>query len=233
MKNSRVVLGTLAFIAVVTMAWAKNAVENPHWLSHGEIKAMVASEPPPPAPGSAADKADIQAEVAAQNGRGPAQIAEAKVDESYSITLFTDLVGPKITPQNDPKTFRFFDRVNRQIAQVVHESKDHWRRPRPYQAHPDLIHPLFQAGDYSYPSGHSTHSFAFAEVLGELFPDRAKAFLDRAHQIAQSRVDAGVHYTTDIKEGEVVGKEIAKELLTKPEFRQELDVAKAEVAAQK
>jgi acid phosphatase (class A) len=230
MKNPRLVLGTLSFIAVVTVACAKSDVENPHWLTHDEVKTIVAAEPPPPAPGSDADKADIQAELAAQKDRTAAQITEAKRDEGYSIALFTDSIVPRITRAADPKTFLFFDQLNGQIAKVVGESKEHWHRLRPYQAHPDLIHPLFQAGGYSYPSGHSTHSFAFAVVLGELFPDRAAAFLQRAHQIAQSRVDAGVHYMTDIREGEIVGKEIARELQANPEFRRELDAAKAEVA---
>lgn len=234
MKNSRLILGALGFASIITVALAKSGdVENPHWLSKGEIKAIVQSEPPPPAPGSDADKADIRAEIAAQTSRTPARIAEAKADNGYSVALFTTPIVPEVTRQKDPKTFLFFERVNRQIGKVVHESKKHWHRLRPYQAHPDLIHPLFQAGDYSYPSGHSTHSFAFAVVLGALFPDKAQAFLNRARQIAQSRVDAGVHYTTDIREGEVVGKEIAKELLANPEFQQELNAAKAEVAAGK
>jgi acid phosphatase (class A) len=204
-------------------------VEDPHWLTHDDIKAIVQQEPPPPAPGSAAEQADLQAELSAQNSRTPAQIAEARLDNGYSVKLFTSVIGPKITPESDPRTFAFFDRLNKQIGKVVHESKDRWHRPRPYQAHPE-IHPLFEAGDYSYPSGHSTHSFAFAVILGQLFPDRANAFLDRARQIAQSRVDAGVHYETDIREGEVVGREVAKELLAKPAFLAELNAAKAELA---
>lgn len=233
MKNSRTVLGTLGFVAIVTMAWAKSDVENPHWLTQAQIKAIVASEPPPPASGSAAEKADMESEIEAQTHRTAAQIAEAKLDEGYSVALFTTPIVPQITPQKDPKTFLFFDRVNRQIGEVVGESKEHWHRLRPYQAHPDVIHAIFDAGGYSYPSGHSTHSFAFATVLGEIFPDKAEAFLKRAHQIAQSRVDAGVHYMTDIKEGEVVGKEVAREMNENPEFRQELAAAKEEVAGQK
>jgi acid phosphatase (class A) len=233
MLNLRLVLGSLGFVAIVTMALAKSTADDPHWLTHDQIKAIVASEPPPPAPGSDAEKTDVQEEVAAQNSRTPAQIAEAKRDETYSIALFTYMIQPKVTPRADPVAFRFFDRVNKQIGKVVRKSKDQWKRPRPYQAHPEVIHSLFHVADYSYPSGHSTHSFAFAVVLGRMFPDQAQAFLDRAHQIAQSRVDAGVHYETDIREGEVVGKEIAKEMLANPEFEKEMHAAQAEVAAQK
>ena len=233
MTKLRLAYGFLGIVTIGAVAWAKNEVENPHWLTHDEIKAIVAQEPPPPAPGSAAEQADLKTEVDAQNNRTPDLVAESNRDAGYSVALFTDVIGPKITPETDPKTFAFFERVNRQIAKVVGESKDKWHRPRPYQAHSDVIHSLFTVGGYSYPSGHSTHSFGFAVILGALFPDKADAFLARAHQIAQSRVDAGVHYTTDIKEGEVVGKEIAKELFAKPEFVAELNAAKAELAGKK
>jgi acid phosphatase (class A) len=232
-KDLRLLLGSLGFIAFVTIALAKEQVANPHWLSKGEVKALVASEPPPPAWDSAEDKADLQADVDAQKTRTAAQIDEAKKDANYSVTLFTDAITPKITPQGDPVTFHFFGELNSQIGEVVGVSKDHWHRLRPYLGHPFVIHSVFPAGGFSYPSGHSTHSYAFAVVLGQIYPNQAQAFLDRAHQIAQSRVDAGVHYPTDINEGEVLGKEIAKELLAKPEVQKELQAAEAEVAAQK
>jgi len=233
MKDLRLVIGSLGFIGFVAVAVAKDGVDNPHWLSHNEIEAIIASEPPPPAPGSDADKVDVQKELDAQNGRTPDEIAEAKRDQSYSVALFISIVGPNLTPQADPVTFHFFDELDSQVAKVVHESKDHWMRPRPYQAHPDILHPLFTAGDSSYPSGHAMNAFAFAVVLGQIWPAHADAFLARARAVAHSRVVAGVHYTSDIAEGEVVGKEVAKELLAKPEFQKELQAAKAEVAAQK
>jgi acid phosphatase (class A) len=233
MNDVRLFLGSLCFVAVLAIALAKEEDHNPHWLSAPEINAILATEPPPPAAGSDAEKTDLKAEIDAQATRTPERIAEAKLDANYSVTLFTTLIGPRITPQGDPRTFRFFDELNRQIGEVVGVSKDHWKRPRPYLTHPDVIHPLFQAGGYSYPSGHATHAVAFAEILAAMFPDRAAAFRARAHAIAQSRVDAGVHYTSDIREGEVVGKEIAKELLAKPAFRRAMQAAQAEIRAGK
>jgi hypothetical protein len=233
MNRTRLVVVALGFSSFAALALAKDEVKNPHWLSKDDVAAIVAQIPPPPAAGSDAEKSDLQEEMDAEKTRTPERIAEAKLDANYSVTLFTNIVGPKLTPQNDPVTFHFFDELNRQIAEVVGAAKDHFKRLRPYLGHPDLIHPLFQANGYSYPSGHATHSFAFAVVLGEIFPDREAAFMDRAKKIANSRVDAGVHYTTDIKEGEAVGCEIARELLDKPAFQQELKAAEAEVAAQK
>jgi acid phosphatase (class A) len=233
MNRIRLALGALGVLACAALATAKDHVANPHWLSDKEIAALVATIPPPPAAGSDAEKEDMQEEIDAQKTRTPERIAEANLDADYSVTLFTNMVGPKLTPQNDPVTFRFFDELNRQIGQVVGAAKDRFKRPRPYLAHPDLIHALFAAGGYSYPSGHSTHSYAFGIILGQIFPDRADAFLERARKIAQSRVDAGVHYTSDIREGKVLGHEIARELLSKPAFEQALKAAEAEEAAQK
>jgi len=232
MKNPGIWIVFLCFL-VSPAASAKDKVKNPHWLSQAEVQAIVAGEPPPPPAGSQAEKDDLQAEIQAEKTRTPERIAEAKLDANYSVRLFTDIVGPRLTPENDPVTFRFFEQLDRQVAKVVGESKDHWKRPRPYLAHPDVIHPIFTANGYSYPSGHSAHAFAFALVLGRLFPDRAQDFIARAEKIARSRVDAGVHYTSDIKEGRVVGAEIVKHLMASDEFQAAFQAAKAEVAARK
>jgi hypothetical protein len=232
MNRTRLILFSLVLFTCVA-AWAKDETKNPHWLSEQQVAAIVAEIPPPPPAGSDAEKADLQEEVEAEKTRTPERIAEAKLDANYSVTLFTDMVGPKLTPQHDPVTFHFFDELNKQIGEVVGAAKDHFKRPRPYLGHPDLIHPLFSANGYSYPSGHATHSYAFAVILGQIFPDRAAAFMARADKIAESRVDAGVHYKTDIKEGKTVGYEIARELLDQPAFKQELKAAEAEVAEQK
>jgi len=233
MNRTRFALVSLGSLTFAALALAKDEVKNPHWLSASDVAAIVAQIPPPPAPGSAAETADLQEEVEAEKTRTPDRIAEAKLDATYSVTLFTNIVGPKLTPQNDPVTFHFFDELNTQVAEVVNAGKNHFKRLRPYQGHSDLIHPLFPANGFSYPSGHATHAFAFAAVLSQIFPDRAAAFEDRAKKIAESRVDAGVHYTSDIREGEVVGDEVARELLAKPAFQRELKAAEAEVAAGK
>ena len=113
---------------------------------------------------------------------------------------------------------------------MVYDSKHHWQRLRPYQVSTE-IKPLFTVEDFSYPSGHSTLSMVYALILGQIFPDKAAAALERAHQISESRVVAGVHYMTDIHEGEALGKAISQELLAKPEFQAAVAAAKAEASA--
>jgi len=227
-----ILLAGAGWLGLAGIALAAKENLDPHWLSPQEVNAIVESIPRPPAAGSDAEKADLQEEIAAQKNRTPERIAEAKRDANYSVVLFTNLIGPKIAPQADPVTFHFFNELNGQIGEVVGASKDRFKRPRPYLTHPDVIHPLFTANGWSYPSGHAIHSYAFGTVLAAMFPDKAAAFITRAHAIAQSRVDAGVHYTSDIHEGEIVGREVAKELLAKPAVQTEMKAAEAEVAAQ-
>jgi len=229
---NRKCLLVIAWLAVSAVIFAKDEVKNPNWLTADEIQAIVLQESPPPAPGSVEEQTDLQAELDAQNTRTPERIAEAKVDAHYSLDLFSNVIGFKITEASYPLTFRFFQDLLQQIDTVAVESKNHWRRPRPFRDHSE-IHPLFELASPSYPSGHSTSAFAYAVILGRLFPDKFQAFLDRARQIAQSRVDAGVHYMSDIKEGEVVGKECAKELLAKPVFQAALNSAKTELTQRK
>jgi acid phosphatase (class A) len=232
-KIGRWSLGWIVWGALSIGAPAATDVDNPHWLSDADISAIITSEPSPPVPGSDAEKDDVQKELAAQKGRTPESVGEARKDQSYSVMLFFGIVGPSLTPAADPAAFRFFNQLDNQVAQVVGVSKGRWKRPRPYQAHPDILRPLFTAGGSSYPSGHAMNAFAFAVVLGQMWPNHAEAFLAGAQEIADSRVVAGVHYTTDIHEGEIVGKEVAKELFGKPAFQQQLKAVEAEVATPK
>lgn len=53
----------------------------------------------------------------------------------------------------------------------------------------------------SYPSFHAATSRIFALFLSELFPHKADLFNQLAHSVSQSRLDAGVHFPSDIKGG--------------------------------
>lgn len=58
---------------------------------------------------------------------------------------------------------------------------------------------------YSFPSGHTTSSFAVAGVLAKYFKRYAFGFLGLASLIGFSRVYLYVHYPTDVLAGMVLG----------------------------
>lgn len=78
-------------------------------------------------------------------------------------------------------------------------------RPRPYTAIPEL-HALVTAGDWSFPSGHSTSSIAAAAAMYDRTPRYLGIpALALAILICLSRLYVGVHYPTDVLFGILAG----------------------------
>jgi acid phosphatase (class A) len=220
----------LCAAVVGTIALAKdNDAKAFKWLSRQQELDLSATVPPPPAPDSPQDKADLAASLQAQKTRTPDMIAECKRDQKFGYELMESVYGSNLPPDKYPKFHRLLKNVLA-VTYVVNETaKDKYHRPRPYQGHPDVVHSLFTVGGYSYPSGHSMGSYTLAKVLGAIFPDKKQAFLDRAAQVAQSRVNAGVHYPSDIAEGEVLGKATGDAILASPAFQSDLAEVQAEL----
>ena len=214
---------------VCPLALAKDASEPNQWLSLAQEQALIDMAPTPPAPNSTEDQADLAAVVQAQKTRSADAVAECKRDENFSCQLFQSVYGSSLTPENSPKFYHLMKNVLSITGFVDGTVKNKFRRLRPYQGHPDVVTSLFSAGGYSYPSGHSMAAFTLAVVLGAVFPDKEQALLDRAALIAQSRVDAGVHYPSDIKEGKVLGQATAAAILASPSFQKDLRGVMAEL----
>ena len=199
------------------------------WLSREQLDALIAAVPPAPEPNSPKDNSDLAAILAAQASRTPEIEKTCKTYQNFSEKLFQDIYGPGLNKENSPLLFKMIRNVLAATATVNGTAKDKNKRLRPYQGHPDVVHALFQVNGFSYPSGHSMASFTLATVLGAIFPDRKQAFLDRAAAIAQSRVDAGVHYPSDIQEGEVLGKATGDAILANAAFQKDLAAVQAEL----
>lgn len=80
-------------------------------------------------------------------------------------------------------------------------------RPRPYTQIPDLTILIPKPKDWSFPSGHTTASFAFAFAFYLGLPHKKYSIpvFILASFIAFSRLYVGVHYPTDVLGGLVVG----------------------------
>ena len=71
------------------------------------------------------------------------------------------------------------------------------------------------------------------QLLSELFTDKAVPLLLRDVAIAQSRVNAGVNYPSDIVGGRALAVALIFVLQDNPLFEKDLARAKAEIAAKK
>ncbi len=81
------------------------------------------------------------------------------------------------------------------------------KRERPYDAYPDILHPIQRENSYSFPSNHTSVAFATATSLSLQFRKwyvTLPAFL-WATTVAYSRMYLGVHYASDVFIGLLVG----------------------------
>src|SRR5262249_43384421 len=128
-----------------------------------------------------------------------------------------------------PITTAFFQRVQLDAETVTDDSKNFFKRPRPYTIDRTLASGKLEKS-FSYPSGHSTESMVLGLVLAEVFPDKHDAILAHACEMGWHRVQIARHYPTDIFAGRVLAQAIVREMDKNPEFQKDLAAAKKEVS---
>ena len=190
----------------------------------------IALLPPPPAPGSVEETADLDSVRAVFKGRTPAEEKRALKDAALSFSIFAPAIGPVFDPAKLPKTQALLKRVKDEIGIAIDTSKNHFKRQRPYQMDEHLFLGTPEQS-FSYPSGHSTRGTVYSLVLAELFPDKRPAILEVGRNIGWDRVLIGKHFPSDVYAGRVLGQALARELLASPPFQHDLLEAKAEIQA--
>jgi acid phosphatase (class A) len=199
------------------------------WLASGRPDAL-ALLPPPPAPGSVEQAADLAATISVFKACTPADRALAQSEKKFFIDSFTPVVGAFFVPGKLPKTEEFFQAVAKETSAVLDCAKDSWKRPRPY-----VLEPVLANGEpeksFSYPSGHSTRATVFALLLADLVPDKRDAILEMGRNIGWRRVEIGRHYPTDIYAGRTLAQAIVRELKASPDFQRAMAEVRAELQA--
>jgi acid phosphatase (class A) len=180
--------------------------------------------PPPPAPGSAAAQADLDGVLAMQDHPTQQELEHAEKSVGFTVFSFAEVLGPDFTPESYPETARFFKRLEETANAPKNFIKDSYHRDRPYKAFPGQVKELVtEEHGYSYPSGHSTRSWLFALLLGELDPIHRNAFLASAMQVCNDRVMGGMHYPSDMMASRVLAEELYRILLKNTAFMNDLD----------
>lgn len=105
--------------------------------------------------------------------------------------------------------------LSKEIVPIIRSLKSFFNRPRPSKYALDLG--ISWSGDDSemktvdspsYPSGHTAQAYYIAHNLAAIHPDLSEELFGLAELVAQSRIDRGVHYPSDL-EG---GRDLAKHL---------------------
>lgn len=180
--------------------------------------------PPPPAPGSPAEQADLDGVLAMQDHPTRQELDHAEKTVTFSVFSFSEVLGPSFTAESYPETARFFNRLETTANDPKSFLKDKYQRSRPYNAFPGLVKELVtEEHGYSYPSGHSTRAWLFALVLGDLDPRYRNALLFSAMQVCNDRVIGGMHFPSDMMASRVLAEEIHRLLLKNPDFKKDLE----------
>jgi acid phosphatase (class A) len=209
------------------------------YLPRGAAPSSLAIVPPPPAPGSAAQARDdegAKAAVALQGGpRWLQATQDAELKFPAAAETFACALDVEISEAGTPRLYALLRRTMTDVGLSTYPTKTRYQRARPFtvNAAPTCT-PAWEAGlrkDGSYPSGHSAVGWGWALILAEAAPDRKDAVLARGRAFGQSRVVCNVHWLSDTEEGRLVASATVATLHGQPEFRADLEAARAEIAA--
>jgi len=113
----------------------------------------------------------------------------------------------------------YFDDLHDQLRGFILNLKFRYNRPRPDQIAKSLkidLSPIDTdtTKSPSYPSGHTIHAMTIANVLGSTYPSLRQVFRNLGERIGLSRVQAGVHFPSDVEAGIAVSDAIDPYVLT-------------------
>lgn len=186
--------------------------------------------PAPPASGSLAARADLEAVLQAQAWRTPEQEAWARLIDKDTPFNQASVLGAWFTKENLPVTAALINEVTEDVNAVGALTKALYARPRPPQVDARVKPVVPVPATASYPSGHCTRAFAWAAVLAEIFPEKRSELLARAERSAWGRVLAGVHFPSDTIGGRLLAEAVIAKMRERPAFRAAVEKCRAEAA---
>lgn len=185
---------------------------------------------PPPAAQSEQQKADMEEVLRVQQHRTSAQAERAVADNNMSIfRIAGEVLGPKFTKENLPKTTSFFDRVAGDTRTLFLAAKGVWKRPRPDEVSSEVKAVGDEPESGSYPSGHATRGYLAAILLANMVPEKSADLFARGREYTQNRVLAGAHFPSDVEAGRLAATAIATALLDNKTFVEDFNTARAEL----
>ena len=190
----------------------------------------------PPA-GSAAAAADLQAVLAAQRLRTPADMQEALADASRGPVAWAQdaaALGATFTEQRYPATTALLLAMHedmRAINRAGNAQNGHRARPGVLDNRVVSVFADNLTHTASYPSARSASSRVWALLLSDVFPERRTALLAHAERTAQLRLLGGAHFPSDISAGKQVGDAYYAHASNNPAFQRALQKATEESAA--
>lgn len=209
------------------------------YLELAELPDSLALLPAPPKPTTEAFARDEEVSKAMARSPGSPRFQHAASDAdlkpAHAFQAFACASGVSPDPKKTPVLYRMLGKTMIDIGLSTYKAKVHYQRVRPFVAHANAsCYPPDEAAlrsDGSYPSGHSAIGWGWALVLAEVMPARADAILLRGRDFGDSRLVCNVHWASDVDAGRLMASATIARLHAAPQFRADVEAARAEVAA--
>jgi acid phosphatase (class A) len=180
--------------------------------------------------GSDQSNQEINQLLQLQAKRTDADVKRIKVESKMTGFIFSQSVGSWFNPDDLPVTADFLNDVLTDSKAVCKSAKDVFKRRRPYLID-SRIKPCETEDSYAYPSSHSTRAIVLAMTVAQIVPDKKVVLIAQANDIGDDRALAGQHFPSDVAAGRILGKAIFEKMMENPDFKAELQKAKAECLA--
>jgi len=186
--------------------------------------------PPPPAPDSLAQAADLAAVKADQALKGQGRWTQAQSDDDASpYSAFGTVLGSSFTPARTPKTAALFEVLFADVKSQTAPAKEAFGRPRPAVVDSSIETCKLLEKTKAYPSGHASRGWMMALVLSDMVPEKANAILARGRDYGDSRVVCAQHFPSDVEAGRMVGAAVYAAAKADSRFEADFAAAKAEL----
>jgi acid phosphatase (class A) len=209
------------------------------YLPPQELPNSLALVPKPPTAGSTAFTLDAEIYRTTRQLRGTPRWELATQDADLRFPqaagTFSCAVNAPVSEKDTPHLYMLMRRTLTDAGLSTYTAKNQYKRTRPFVENkeisctPEEEKKLMTDG--SYPSGHSSIGWAWALIFIEIDPEHTNAILARGRAFGESRLVCGVHWLSDVLEGQIMGASTVARLHADPAFRADLEAAKAELAS--
>ncbi|KPF79481.1 PA-phosphatase [Brevundimonas sp. AAP58] len=234
---SLVVAGAVLVPAPALAQGADHALSG--YLPERTVVSLAAAVPAAPLERSAEDIADREASSRMRSledtDRWLLATRHAELRPGVALAHFDCALGFRIDAVASPYLVAILRRTLHDAETAAELSKSRRMRARPVADDP--ARPSCQTvteaqrATASHPSGSAAVGMAYALILSDLVPDRPAPIEQTGRQIAASRMICGMHYPTDVRDGALLGEQVARAILSMPSFTTDASAAREEIAA--
>ena len=173
----------------------------------------------PPDLGGEEERAEIRILRRAISGASSADKDFANIADRKPVDIFKSFCQKNNLPFDD----EYFRDLNSQLKTPILKLKYRFNRPRPWQIdRSQNTNSYDSAKTPAYPSGHAIQSHTIANILSKLYPKFKESLKMLADRISLSRIQAGVHYPSDIFTGEEVANMLEQYIIDPIEARRDM-----------